>query len=627
MASQPPIPNPHFYVGQRLTDFTGLDVLVERVARGGYGEVAMGVDQTDGRWQAIKVLRSDLFTTLGNARDVSAQQEREARLRAGFLREALTWRGLWPHPNVLTAQFVTQINGQLMLVLDYAEQGSLRDLFLHAQRQGGWLAPTTALLLAQQIAAGLVALHTPRPDLLRDQPIVHRDLKPENILLSHGRAMITDFGLAKAVQEATTSQPLATLPLSHGAASPASLAALPDTNSAEGAGTAATMLSIEHALSAPNALASADPVARPAATGVSGPPAAPAMPTQAAAPTRATATQAYRPAYRTQQGIALGTPAYMAPEQWLDAAAADCPADAYAFGGLLVELFTGQHPLLSLTRPHSLDDWRLAHLADAPRTLSDLNFGNEWQAEAEQEGQPWTSAQAQAAAQASAALERLCNELLAKAPANRPTLAEALARLQAIAATVGQSPYTPPDNAYPPTAEHLRIFWQGWADDYDLFGLQEEALRRIERARAIAPDDPRVMCSQADMLAGVGRREEAVTLYQQALDRTAATDIQGRSITLNQLANRLKDLGRHAEAEAAYAEKLTLQPDSANAWYNRAINERDWAAAEARAERWAEVRAHAEQGLAYAERALALDPENPRRHHLVGEMRELRDAL
>ncbi|HEY7974077.1 MAG TPA: hypothetical protein VID72_01935, partial [Ktedonobacterales bacterium] len=111
-----------FHVGQRLTDYSGTDITVEREACGGFGAVAMGPRRDNGdRWLAIKVLRPDLLA--------SQNATTQARLRSLFLREALTWRGLWPHPNLLVAQWVTEINGQPTLVLDYAERGSLRDLF------------------------------------------------------------------------------------------------------------------------------------------------------------------------------------------------------------------------------------------------------------------------------------------------------------------------------------------------------------------------------------------------------------------------------------------------------------------------------------------------------------------
>ena len=44
----------------------------------------------------------------------------------------------------------------------------------------------------------------------------------------------------------------------------------------------------------------------------------------------------------------MGTPAYMAPEQWVDAASAGPPADVYAAGIVLSELLEGEHPLVDL---------------------------------------------------------------------------------------------------------------------------------------------------------------------------------------------------------------------------------------------------------------------------------------
>lgn len=199
--------SPYFYVGQRLTDYSGFDFEVHAVKEGGFGEVALGIDQTDGQWQAVKILKAN---PLAAGATTEAQREQQQRLAASFLREALTWKGLWPHPNLLTAQFVAQINGQPMLVLDYAEQGSLRDRFETLRRRGAWLRLASALDLAQMIAAGLLALHTPAPDLLRDFPIVHRGLKPENILLDQNEdMMITDFGLAKALTDALAPSGLA----------------------------------------------------------------------------------------------------------------------------------------------------------------------------------------------------------------------------------------------------------------------------------------------------------------------------------------------------------------------------------------------------------------------------------
>lgn len=382
-----------FQVGQRLTDFVGVDVMVAQVGQGGFGEVAMGPDQAhDGRWSAIKRLRPDFL-----ANESRAAQE---RLQAGFLREALTWKGLWPHPNLLTAQYVAEINGQPMLVIDYAEQGSLRDLFETLRQRRTWLRLATALTLAQHIASGLLALHTPTPGLLRDMPIVHRDLKPENILLDAGRIpKITDFGLAKAFAEATL-----------------------------------------------------EPLTDPQ-TCAQTPQATPPHSQQALQTTLQEAQQAIvagrqTQAYRTQRGVALGTPAYMAPEQWLDALSVGPAADLYAFGVVLVELITSRHPLLDLRQPHSLVAWREAHQHGGLLQLQQL--GAEWFA-AEAVAQH-TTADQRSAAGLSAALvrvEKLVGQLLAKQPDARPDAGLALRELQQAALELGlEDPYTPPTTSF-----------------------------------------------------------------------------------------------------------------------------------------------------------------------------------
>jgi len=72
-------------IGDRLTDYVSVDVEVQRVARGGFGVVYLGPDRLHvGRWCALKMLRSDVLAHSRRASDL-------------FVREALTWVGLWPH--------------------------------------------------------------------------------------------------------------------------------------------------------------------------------------------------------------------------------------------------------------------------------------------------------------------------------------------------------------------------------------------------------------------------------------------------------------------------------------------------------------------------------------------------
>ena len=113
--------------------------------------------------------------------------------------------------------------------------------------------------LLTQVASALAYAH--------ERGLVHRDIKPDNVLLSPGGAMVTDFGVAKAIRAA-------------------SMAAEPQT----------------------------------AASGL------------------------------TEAGFALGTPAYMAPEQAIGDPSTDERADLYAFGVMAYECLAGSVPFAGRRR-------------------------------------------------------------------------------------------------------------------------------------------------------------------------------------------------------------------------------------------------------------------------------------
>src|SRR5688500_2971861 len=115
--------------------------------------------------------------------------------------------------------------------------------------RGGELPVAEGMRILREVAAALANAH--------EKGIVHRDIKPDNVLLSGGAAMVTDFGVAKALSVSTDAE-------SHG-----------------------TMTSL---------------------------------------------------------GIALGTPAYMAPEQAAASPNIDARADIYAWGIMAYELFAGRPP-------------------------------------------------------------------------------------------------------------------------------------------------------------------------------------------------------------------------------------------------------------------------------------------
>jgi serine/threonine protein kinase len=457
-----------FGVGDILTDYAGVSVQVRAVAEGGFGLVAFGPDVglSRGRWLALKTVRPEVLRRSPQVRDL-------------FIREALTWVGVWPHANIVTAQFVTEINGLPFLVLDYAEQGALR----RHMRPG--LPVELAFTWAQHIAAGMAHLHTPDPIHLRPDPIIHRDLKPDNILLrdlgdSIPSAQITDFGLAKT--QAAVAQ-------------------------------AEAMVEGDEELEEGTALDN---------------------------------TRSQR--YRTERGSALGTPAYMAPEQWADAASAGPAADVYAFGLILGELLIGQHPLLALDQRHSKAAWRQAHLAGARQPLP-VVFP--------------------------LPLHHLYSALLLPDPTQRPTMTETFAELQATARRLNLPIYTVPE-IDPPTAENQRIFWQSWANAYDRFDMHAEALLRNDRAFALAPQNPSILANRATILAQLGRIAESLALFAGALRALPPDDHHSRMVIWHQQGLLFNNLKRYAEADVAYAAALREMPSAADTWYNRAVNFRLW---------------------------------------------------
>lgn len=112
--------------------------------------------------------------------------------RKRFAREARATAAI-VHPNVMPILHVDS-SGQLpFLVMPYVDCESLQD---RLDREGSLPIPDV-LRISLQVARGLATAHA--------QGLVHRDVKPANILLEPGveRVMLTDFGLARAVDDAT----------------------------------------------------------------------------------------------------------------------------------------------------------------------------------------------------------------------------------------------------------------------------------------------------------------------------------------------------------------------------------------------------------------------------------------
>jgi hypothetical protein len=141
------------------------------VGRGGMATVYLARDVRHGRPVAVKVLRPDLAEAIGSDR---------------FLHEIEIAAGL-NHPHILTLIDSGEAGGFLYFVMPYVEGGSLRGFLTRR----GPMALSDTLPLVWEIAGALGHAHR--------RGVVHRDVKPENVLLSEGHAIVTDFGIAKAV--------------------------------------------------------------------------------------------------------------------------------------------------------------------------------------------------------------------------------------------------------------------------------------------------------------------------------------------------------------------------------------------------------------------------------------------
>ena len=172
----------------RGTIIGGRYVLGELLGSGGMGRVYRARDELLGRDVALKLLGEH---HAGN-REFLVRFRREAQCAASL-----------SHPNVVR---VYDSGGDEVpyIAMEIVAGGTLKDKIY----EDGPLAPETAAGVALEIAGALGAAH--------GAGLIHRDVKPENVLLEEdGRAKVTDFGVARAVEATVltkTSMILGTVP-------------------------------------------------------------------------------------------------------------------------------------------------------------------------------------------------------------------------------------------------------------------------------------------------------------------------------------------------------------------------------------------------------------------------------
>ena len=148
---------------------------IEReIGRGGMATVYLADDVKHPRHVALKVLHSELASTIGPDR---------------FLREVDVVASL-NHPRILPLYDSGEANGFLFFVMPYVQGESLR-VTMDREKQ---LRIDDALTIVRQVASALGYAHA--------HGIIHRDVKPENIMLHEGEAMVADFGIALVLSAA-----------------------------------------------------------------------------------------------------------------------------------------------------------------------------------------------------------------------------------------------------------------------------------------------------------------------------------------------------------------------------------------------------------------------------------------
>ena len=233
----------------RLQQNLGSQYRLEReLGGGGMSRVFLAEETALARKVVIKVLPPEMFAGVNQERF-----RREIQLAARL-----------QHPHIVPLLAAGSAGDVLWYAMPFIEGESLRVKLA----KGGELPVAETARILREVADALAYAHS--------QGVVHRDIKPDNVMLSGRHALVTDFGVAKAVSESTG----------------------------------------DHTL--------------------------------------------------TSLGLALGTPAYMAPEQASADPHVDHRADVYALGAMAYEMLAGHPPFSGMSAQSIL----AAHITQTPATIS-----------------------------------------------------------------------------------------------------------------------------------------------------------------------------------------------------------------------------------------------------------------
>jgi len=178
------VPSPHDPLRDHLQSALGSAFALEReLGGGGMSRVFLAEERALGRRVVIKMLPPELSS------EINAERfKREVRLAAQL-----------QHPHIVPLLMAGEAGGLLYYTMPFVEGESLRTR-LERQRE---LPIGEAVKILRDVADALAYAH--------ERGIVHRDIKPGNILLDRQHAVVTDFGVAKALAAASRGDTDATL--------------------------------------------------------------------------------------------------------------------------------------------------------------------------------------------------------------------------------------------------------------------------------------------------------------------------------------------------------------------------------------------------------------------------------
>ncbi len=159
---------------QLKQSFAGSYAIERKLGSGGMATVYLAEDVKHRRQVAVKVLRPELSASLGSERFV-----REIEIAAKLT-----------HPHIVPLYDSGHANGFLYYVMPFVEGETLRE---RLDREGR-IPVDQVIRFTDDVASALSYAH--------QHGVVHRDIKPENIMLTGDRAVVTDFGIARAVSAA-----------------------------------------------------------------------------------------------------------------------------------------------------------------------------------------------------------------------------------------------------------------------------------------------------------------------------------------------------------------------------------------------------------------------------------------